>query len=320
MGSPWEKLPTRIQWIRPSTRAFFQEWRAQDHSKLSELIHGYVYAVYPYLYISIGTGEHPLSNVFRFIGRIRKWLRFQNGANQKPTPTFAEGYHGKVVPTDAARQLVSVQEDIELGDLEQIIPYDKARDIIFKNPDHIVLLQCPCRSAREDPCLPLDVCLIIGEPFSSLVLEHHAGRARWISQDEAAEILFEENQRGHTHHAFFKDAMLGRFYAICNCCECCCGAIQSFRNGTPMLTSSGFMMNVDEELCQDCGLCLEVCPFSAIDHSNGSVAVIEARCMGCGVCVTACDLDALSLVREPRKGIPLEVSELIKDRKISSSE
>jgi tRNA (Thr-GGU) A37 N-methylase len=25
----------------------------------------------------------------------------------------------------------------------------------------------------------------------------------------------------------YKDAMLGRFYAICNCCSCCCGAMQA---------------------------------------------------------------------------------------------
>jgi hypothetical protein len=25
----------------------------------------------------------------------------------------------------------------------------------------------------------------------------------------------------------YKDAMLGRFYAICNCCSCCCGAMEA---------------------------------------------------------------------------------------------
>ena len=35
--------------------------------------------------------------------------------------------------------------------------------------------------------------------------------------------------------------MLGRFYAICNCCKCCCGAMQAHLNGVPMLASSGYV-------------------------------------------------------------------------------
>ncbi len=48
---------------------------------------------------------------------------------------------------------------------------------------------------------------------------------------------------------YYKDAMLNRFYAICNCCSCCCGAMNAWNNGTPMLASSGYVAVVDEELC-----------------------------------------------------------------------
>lgn len=60
--------------------------------------------------------------------------------------------------------------------------------------------------------------------------------------------------------------MLGRFYAICNCCSCCCGAMQAHRNGTPMLASSGFVATVEIERCVGCSLCTDVChayPFHA---------------------------------------------------------
>jgi hypothetical protein len=36
--------------------------------------------------------------------------------------TFAESYHGKVVPLQAAKQLVAVQEEVCLENLEQVIP------------------------------------------------------------------------------------------------------------------------------------------------------------------------------------------------------
>jgi len=47
-------------------------------------------------------------------------------------------------------------------------------------------------------------CLVIGEPFASFVIEHHPQRARWITQEEAVQILKEEDERGHAHHAFLR--------------------------------------------------------------------------------------------------------------------
>ena len=67
-----------------------------------------------------------------------------------------------------------------------------------------------------------------------------------------------------------QDAMLGRFYAICNCCSCCCGAMNAWNNGTPILPSSG-----------------------------------------CGVCISQYPQEAISLLRDPVKGEPLEIQKLI---------
>jgi ferredoxin len=225
--------------------------------------------------------------------------------------TWADGYHGKVMPLDAVTQLVTIQHDIDLGDLEQIIPYSSARDIVVQHPDHIVALVCPCRAARSDPCEPLDVCLIVGEPFASFVFEHHSRRSRWITSEEAVAILQAEDERGHVHHAFFKDAMLGRFYAICNCCACCCGAIQAHRGGTPMLASSGYVNQVDPDWCAGCGQCVDFCQFGALAIDNRVAVVDTTACMGCGVCVSHCAQGALSLIRDPAKGVPLEIRELL---------
>lgn len=297
--------------IQRSTRAFAREARRTDGYSLADWLHGYVYARWPYLYIGIGTGQHPLARIFgptvRLVGRLLP-SRPDDGGDRV---TFADGYHGKVVPLEAATQLVTVEEDITLRDLEQTIPYRLARDIVLQHPDHIVVLECPCRAARENPCEPLDVCLIIGEPFASFVIEHHPQRSRWISQAEAVEILRAEQERGHVSHAFFKDAMLGRFYAICNCCSCCCGAMEAQRNGTPMLAASGYVAQVDENLCAGCGTCAEFCQFATISMDNGFAHIDVAGCMGCGVCVAHCPQEAIDLVRDPAKSKPLEIQKLI---------
>ncbi len=164
------------------------------------------------------------------------------------TGTIADGYHGKAMPLATAKQLVMINQPVRVPDLEQVIPYVRARSIILENPDHIIALDCPCRRYAENPCYPMDVCLIVGEPFTSFVWQHHPEHSRWITQDEAVQILEEEDARGHVHHAFFKDAMLGRFYAICNCCECCCGAMKTQKNGNPMLASSGYLAHINESV------------------------------------------------------------------------
>jgi len=303
---PWDFL------MRPSTQAFMRESRGLPEHTAFDRAHGYVYGRWPYLYIGIGTGEHSLA---RLLGPVARWVlrRVDAGTGEGPSDggaAFADSYHGKVVPLEQATQLVTIGEEIRLTDLEQVIPYHQARDIILKNPDHIVVLDCPCRAARSNPCLPLDVCLIIGEPFASFVADHHPGRSRWIDQAEAVEILRAEEERGHVHHAFFKDAMLDRFYAICNCCRCCCGAMQAHRTGVPMLAPSGFVSQIDAELCVGCGICVEACPFEALSLSDGMAVVDEASCMGCGVCVTQCPEGAITLRRDAAKGEPLDIREL----------
>jgi ferredoxin len=302
------KVTDRI--VRPSTRAFVRAGRAARDYTALDWLHGYVYARWPYLYIGVGTGEHRLSRLIRPVANLLSRLVIAQDGDGKQA--FADTYHGKVVPLAAARQLVTVEEDIDLPDLEQVIPYALARDIILRHPEHIAVLDCPCRVSRPDPCTPLDVCLLVGEPFASFVVEHHPRRARRITPGEAEEILIAEHNRGHVSHAFFKDAMLGRFYAICNCCACCCGAMQAHRNGTPMLASSGYVAVLDADACTGCGLCAESCQFGALQpDGDGTMAVDEARCMGCGVCVSHCPQEAISLLRDPAKGEPLEIQKLI---------
>jgi ferredoxin len=110
---------------------------------------------------------------------------------------------------------------------------------------------------------------------------------------------------------YYKDAMLGRFYAICNCCSCYCRAVQAHQRGTPLLASSGYVAQVDAELCATCGTCAACCQFAALS-ANGNQAVVDiAACMGCGVCVAHCPQEAVTLLRDPAKGEPLEIQKLM---------
>jgi heterodisulfide reductase subunit A-like polyferredoxin len=110
---------------------------------------------------------------------------------------------------------------------------------------------------------------------------------------------------------YYKDAMLGQFYAVCNCCACCCGAMRAYQRGTPMLASSGYVVLVGVDLCACCGLCADLCQFSAIVVDDGQARIDYQACMGCGVCVSKCPQEALSLLQDPSRGEPLEIQKLI---------
>ena len=298
-------------------KAFYQQGKRVKGYHWVDFVHGYLYTRFVYPYIAIGTQNHWLGKVILPMVKRLDQIFSANHANRKNGSkdeiSFADTYHGKVIPLDAAKQLVTVQEDIHLENLEKVIPYKLARDIILQEPQHLGVLVCPCRAAREKPCLPMDVCLIVGEPFVGMMSENSEKKFRQINQAEALQILEEEDARGHVHHAFFKDAMLGRFYAICNCCSCCCGAIQSQLNGSNMLSSSGYLAVVDEAICVGCGSCEGACQFHALKTNDGVSQVDYAACMGCGICVTHCPQGAISLTREITKGFPLELDRLLQE-------
>jgi uncharacterized Fe-S center protein len=81
------------------------------------------------------------------------------------------------------------------------------------------------------------------------------------------------------------------------------GAIKNFGMGGVTRTSKKMMHHgskpeFNEDNCQLCGICAEVCPFHAITVDADSWMVNEQSCFGCGVCVDNCSYDALSFVKD----------------------
>ncbi len=254
---------------RPSTRAFWRAALARKDSSLWEALHGYIYLRSPRLYIRIGMGRGKAARMLQEplykLGRLLGWWGEDAGKR------FADTYHAKVMPVEQARRFLDVGRPLDLEVPEKVLPYPMARRILRENPGDIALFDCPCRGTVEKPCLPLDVCVIVGQPFVDFALEHHPGKARRVSVEEALEVIRAEHERGHVSHAFFKEAVLGRFYAICNCCACCCAAMQTHRRGVPMLASSGYVCTADEKRCIGCGECARACPFTALSLRRDEV-------------------------------------------------
>ena len=58
---------------------------------------------------------------------------------------------------------------------------------------------------------------------------------------------------------------------------------------------------VDPSLCKSCWICVEFCPYRALERpstSSGPPVEVEGRCKGCRLCELLCPDFAISVVEE----------------------
>jgi ferredoxin len=59
---------------------------------------------------------------------------------------------------------------------------------------------------------------------------------------------------------------------------------------------TGSLIELDSELCIDCGACVSVCPTSAIHNIDDlSVTINQSKCIQCSICVDSCPRFAIKL-------------------------
>jgi len=298
-----------------STQELWDMFPPEDKS---DFFHAYIYLKYidHFIHHAFETSglpsKGPPGEIHEDIDELLKAILRDIGESAADPATNT--YHGKVVKLKDAIQLVTQKHDLTLITPETVVPFKAAKDIILKNPESIALGECVCRAASPTPCHPMDVCLFIGDPVASFTIDKNP-KFRRITQEEAVSILEAEHKRGHVHTAYFKKDLGRRFYAICNCCSCCCAGVRMWNmlgGAIPILAPSGYLARVGE-YCNGCGECLEYCPFSALslDESQQVAVVDSTKCMGCGVCEDVCPVGALTLEKDLSKGEPLDLEALV---------
>ena len=54
-------------------------------------------------------------------------------------------------------------------------------------------------------------------------------------------------------------------------------------------------ISIDRDLCNGCGLCVEICPFNGVKLDEENIAVLLDACNECGACIDECPVEAISV-------------------------
>ncbi|HAA08734.1 MAG: 4Fe-4S binding protein [Syntrophomonadaceae bacterium] len=61
-----------------------------------------------------------------------------------------------------------------------------------------------------------------------------------------------------------------------------------------------FVVSLDEDVCNGCGLCVESCPARILsfndDEKKAFISGDETECMGCEACITVCESGAITIM------------------------
>jgi hypothetical protein len=91
-------------------------------------------------------------------------------------------------------------------------------DELVAMAEGVALGLCDCRKVFHNCDNPVNAEVLLG-PTRHIFLEAMPRDSREITKDEAREILRDCHKRGLIHTII---KCRGDFYAICNCCSCCC--------------------------------------------------------------------------------------------------
>jgi ferredoxin len=155
----------------------------------------------------------------------------------------------------------------------------------------LALIDCICRTTFNRCNRPQKVCLAFGEQ-AEFFIDRGIGEEIDIQRGQEILDIAEENGLVHSVNNIKNPNFL------CNCCECCCVFVQALKKlGIfASIGKSGFFALLDEELCNQCGICVDKCIFGAISDENERIKFDEDKCFGCGLCAYSCPDEAVKLI------------------------
>lgn len=184
-----------------------------------------------------------------------------------------------------------------------VLDHERASEIIH-TASHRAVGTCYCRHKMahlDRACnASMEICMTFNGAADSLIRH---GIARPIDVQEGIDLL---QQAYDQNLVQFGENVREGVNFICNCCGCCCEAMLAAKRFGALhpVHTTNFLPKIDEERCNGCGKCVDVCAVEAMSLVSANdphkkrkrkAVLIEDRCLGCGVCVRNCPEEGISL-------------------------
>ena len=183
--------------------------------------------------------------------------------------------------------------------------YDNIEQIIENIGEPIAVMDCICRKGTDligNPCKKTDLretCLTFRRGAVSFI---EKGLAREITKEEALKLVEEAKEDGLVLQPGNSISPM----SMCICCGCCCGVLVAQKElpGLSRFFATNFYAEVDQDLCEGCGICEGRCNLGAVHVVENLAQVDREKCIGCGVCVPKCSSGAMNLLSKEVETVP----------------
>jgi len=169
-------------------------------------------------------------------------------------PPGGGGVGMHVVPIEAAIEQVE-----DSADVEHLSHW-------LKKYDRFSSAVCSCRMSETVRGVntgddPEGWCIGVGDMAD---YEVQTGKGRYITYDEAMEIIQKAEDLGFVHQITNIDGE-EKIFAVCNCQKSVCYGLRTSQLfNTPNFSRSAYVAHVDPDTCVACGQCVENCPAGAV--------------------------------------------------------
>jgi ferredoxin len=232
---------------------------------------------------------------------------FFNAQVRKSRPQQSILIPGSAPKGDGKGRTIAVGKTIE-AEPARVYPAKTVEELIEKHGDgqSIAVVHCFCRQYHkmmDEACRfehPPQSCIAIGS-LARFSVQY--GTGRYLSKQEAIELVHELQSKGAVHQVFHRDEDVHNpEIAICNCCWDCCGVLGSYSRGIlPLNLHAFFEASLpDESVCNGCGTCADYCPVQAISIVDDLSRIDPEKCIGCGQCELQCSQEAIRMIENER--------------------
>ncbi|MCJ7605388.1 MAG: 4Fe-4S binding protein [Dehalococcoidales bacterium] len=180
---------------------------------------------------------------------------------------------------------------------EDILPEENWK-LKIENAKRRIIAPCGCRVVWGKCDHPLMTCFAcFDRPRGDNYLNQPGRLLKEVTLAEALDIAREAEDSGLVH------------WGDCYCCDDCCENLFAITRDKrwELMTPNRYCAVVDEDKCKGCQICIDRCPFEAIEMRKSESSkrykayVVPEKCKGCGLCIIKCPQSVMryEIVRPP---------------------